>query len=378
LKFLKDAWQKAKLATFSNADKLAKHIDENKSDWKKKLTDGADQAKIATEQYTKESAEKIKEQAKSLYINTVYSAQKVDDLEHQVKAQGAMYRELLRERKLQDSIFLGGESLFTLIGAGIVPLDIQQAYEAAFPALSIETTFAEKVSQLESDEQLTGFVSAVKGKLFEMRYVEYLNNEKLPDGYIAELAASSTQAGWDIAILGPNKEVANLLQAKATDSVSYVQEALERYPAIDVVTTDEVYSHLVMTGVSESLSNSGISNIELTEKLESAVLNTDIDMDVLPPIFTLAFIAFTSYKDDSMTLYQKAKSAGSRSGKAYFSYIIGGGIAAITNTWWLGVLGSVTSRYISDSGLQKVAVVETLQKTIINNKLVINRIEVKH
>jgi hypothetical protein len=47
--------------------------------------------------------------------------------------------------------------------------------------------------------------------------------------------------------------------------------------------------------------------MELTEKLESAVLNTDIDIDVLPPIFTLAFIAFTSYKDDSMTLHQKSK-----------------------------------------------------------------------
>ena len=53
--------------------------------------------------------------------------------------------------------------------------------------------------------------------------------------------------------------------------------------------------------------------MELTEKLESAVLNIDIDidididMDVLPPIFTLAFIAFTSYKDDSMTLHQKSK-----------------------------------------------------------------------
>ena len=48
-------------------------------------------------------------------------------------------------------------------------------------------------------------------------------------------AESATQPGWDIAIKGSNGKIASVLQAKATESVSYVQDALEKYPSIDVV-----------------------------------------------------------------------------------------------------------------------------------------------
>ncbi len=43
------------------------------------------------------------------------------------------------------------------------------------------------------------------------------------------------------------------MQAKVTDSGSYVQSAIERYPSIDVVTTEEVYSHLVVAAVGENI-----------------------------------------------------------------------------------------------------------------------------
>ena len=220
-----------------------------------------------------------------------------------------------------------------------------------------------------------GLVNGVKGKLFEQKYVDYLNGGNLPDGYVASLAGSATQPGWDIQILGPNNELASVLQAKATDSVSYVTDAIARYPSIDVVTTEEVYSHLVLSGVSEGIANGAISNAELADQLEKAVDSVELTMDFVPPLFTLAFIAFTSYKDQSLTLYEKARSAGDRSGKAYLSYLIGGGVAAITNTWWLGVLGSVGSRYMSDDGLKKRKIIEGLNNVYQTNRRIIERIK---
>ena len=322
-----------------------------------------------------ESGKTAQKQAKGLYVNTLYSKDKLKDLENRVESQGAMYRELLRNKPLGDTIFIGGESLGSLLSATSVPEEIENAYAAAYPDVSSETSFLDKVRELDGEDKITGLLSGVKGKLFEQQYVQHLNSDVLPDGYLANLASSANQAGWDIQITGPNQEVVQLLQAKATDSVGYVQEALERYPAIDVVTTDEVYAHLVMAGVSENISNSGFSEIDLSEQVESAAGAADIDFDFAPPVLNLAFISFTSYRDESLTLYEKAKSAGDRSGKTYFSYLIGGGIAAITNTWWLGVLGSVTSRYMSDEGLRKVQLVDTLNKAYRNNQAIIDRMK---
>jgi hypothetical protein len=274
-----------------------------------------------------------------------------------------------------DTLFLGGESMAVLLaGLTSVPAEVEAAFAAAYPRLAAEVGFLDHARTLD-EVSLVGLVSGVKGKLFEHRYVDYLNGGALPDGYSAQLASSVIEPGWDIAIHGPNQEVSQLLQAKATDSISYVKGALERYPSIDVVTTDEVYSHLVMTGVSENIVASGILNKDLTTHVESAVSAGDIDFGFMPPAFTLALIAFTSYRDESLTLYEKAKSAGDRSAKAYFCYIIGGGIAAVTNAWWLGVLGSVSSRYLSDGALKKVKLVETLQRTRQTNQIILDRIK---
>jgi hypothetical protein len=155
--------------------------------------------------------------------------------------------------------------------------------------------------------------------------------------------------------------------------VGYVVGALEKNPGIDVVTTEEVYGHLVMSGVSEGVINSGISNASLEASLDSAVEASNIDMDFYPPWFTLALIAFTTYKDESLTLYQKARSAGDRSGKSYLSFLVGGALGAVTNTWWLGVVGTVASRYVADEGKRRRAVFEKMKDIAKANDSIIER-----
>jgi hypothetical protein len=369
---------------FSAGKKLAEQATEIAVDTSKSAKEYWDENKDEIQSQGKEAFQVGKEYltttyqaasdaASSIYHDIKFSDSDITKLQQNIENQGGYYRELNRRSTTVDSIMLGGETLATLLAAGTISDEIIRAYEAAYPDMAESISFEDKVRELDADT-LTGFISGLKGKLFEQKYVDYLNDGNLPDGYEAVIAESATQPGWDIAIEGANGEIASVLQAKATDSVSYVKDAIEKYPNIDVVTTDEVYSHLVMSGVSENISNSAISNVELIDVLDNAVDASELTMDYTPPVFALAFIAFTSYKDDSLTLYEKARTAGDRSGKTYLSYLVGGGVAAITNTWWLGVLGSVSSRIFSDSGNKKYETYKKLLETERGNQRVINKL----
>lgn len=115
---------------------------------------------------------------------------------------------------------------------------------------------------LEGDA-LQGAVNTAKGKYFEYLVVERLNAGEqvgplvLADGFRAELAESFTQPGWDLRIVDAHGATAEYLQLKATDSVGYVRDALERYPDFQILATHDVaHSGLVL--------DSGLSNEELT------------------------------------------------------------------------------------------------------------------
>lgn len=349
---------------------LKSYIGTNHEQWQDKAKEIVTSAKEAS----KEASQAAERTAKNIYDDFRYSKREVADLQIRIENQGGFYRELGRNARTWDTMMIGGESLAVLLASGAIPADIEAAYQAAYPVMSQDFSFADRVRDL-GDHSLPGLLSGVRGKLFEQKYVDYLNDGNLAEGYTARLADSVGQPGWDIRIEGPNSEITEVLQAKATDSVSYVTDAIKRYPNIDVVTTDEVYSHFVMSGVSENIGNGTISNAALADQMENAVDAAELTMDFTPPMFTLAFIAFTSYKNESLTLYEKARTAGDRSGKAYLCYLIGGGIAAVTNIWWLGVLGSVSSRYMSDQGVKKRKIVERLRKTCEVNQRVIDRMK---
>ncbi len=324
--------------------------------------------------FTRSTVVGLRSSAKGLASVFSDHEQEIQKLEHDIEAQGGLYRELIRSKRAGDTIFVGGEPLAVLLAVSHIPQEVVQAYEAAYPQMSQSISFEDKVRSLD-ESSLPGFLSAVKGKLFEQQYVDYLNASRLPDGYEATLANSANQPGWDIAVAGPDPEIAALIQAKATDSVSYVVAAMQQNPAIDVVTTDEVYSHLVLSGISEGIVNSGIANADLTASLEAAADAADLGFDFLPPWFTLAFIAFTSYKAESLSLYKKLELAGNRTGHAYLAYLIGGGVAAVTNTWWLGVLATVSSRFLSEVGRRKAQVLHELTTTYQTNRRILQRLK---
>lgn len=304
------------------------------------------------------------------------SQKEIDEMIVKIEEQGNEYRRLTDERRkeygAQDSIAVGGDLVADIVaGKAGVSEDVVSAYEAAYPGMAAEMSFAEAV-EMHDGAGMAGFVSGVKGKLFEMRYAEHLNEGNLPKGYEAYLAGSTTQPGWDVAIKGPDGELASQLQVKATDSVGYVRAAIEKYPDVDVVTTDEVYSRLVMNGAAEGVLNSGITDVSLTDDVLVAADNTLIHMDWGPPVISMALIAFSSFREDDLQLKEKAANFGSRFGKSYVACLIGGGVVATTQLWWLGLLAGVGSRYMAERGRVKREVYDRLKKTIEMNQAIIN------
>jgi hypothetical protein len=150
-------------------------------------------------------------------------------------------------------------------------------------------------------QALEGAVNAAKGKYFEYLVVDRLNNGErvgdvvLPDGFTAKVAESMTQPGWDIQILDHNSRVADYLQLKATDNAGYIREALDRYPDITILTTDEA-ARARASGA--HLLDADISDNWLNDRICEAMGAADVSfgkpfVDAFNPLLALAFIVAT-------------------------------------------------------------------------------------
>lgn len=325
---------------------------------------------------------KASDMINDLYANKFFGNSKIQRKKDIIFEQSNRYKELrsrlqLKNQAFVDTTFLGGDILADLImNSTELPEDILNAYQTAYPNLASETPLSEAIDSMKADdEKIRGFVSGIKGKLFELKYVDYLNDGQLPDGYEAVLAESVTQPGWDIQITGPEDEVSQLLQAKATDSIDYVEQALEKYPDIDVVTTDEVYSQLVLNDAAENVIGSGMDNADLEEYIDQTISGSDAGMDWSPPILSLAMIAFSTYKKEGLDLYGKANEFGERFGASYICLLLGRGVTTLTGFWPLGIVMSLSSRYWAGKGRQRKEMFFHLNRIIDNNEKIIGRLE---
>lgn len=142
---------------------------------------------------------------------------------------------------------------------------MREAFELAYPEMEIESLLA------RSPEEMQGIISAWKGKLFEVEVRDQLNAGEwvgdihLGPGQYAQLADSPTQPGWDLQIFNEDGSLAQELQLKATDSLSYLKEALEKFPEIDVLATDEAAQ--AAGEWTDRISASGLSDHSLEESL---------------------------------------------------------------------------------------------------------------
>ena len=138
-----------------------------------------------------------------------------------------------------------------------------EAFSLAYPNIDLSSLAG------RSPDEIGGFLQAWKGKYFEvlvrdkLKAGEWVGDIHLEPGQTAMLAESATQPGWDLQIINSDGSIAQELQLKATESLSYIKKALERYPDIDVLTTDEVGD------AAEKIFSSGVSNEALKDTISA-------------------------------------------------------------------------------------------------------------
>ena len=279
------------------------------------------------------------------------------ELERSQKKKSAIDSAKRRQSKeeLLDLLVVGGVSLAQVLrDPASVPADVEKAFTLAYPRLANSESFSDAVDRMSSD-QLVGLTAGVKGKLFEIELVNHLNGGGLPDGFHAELASFPNQPGWDIKIFDDQGQVSELLQAKATESVQYVREALERYPEIDVTTTTEVHAQLVAMGMAQDVHNSGITDSALQVKIDAATHSGSAfgSDDLVPSAIGLSVIALSVFMGSESTAREKGAAFGSRSAKAGASSAVAKVAMIATQTWWLGLMAGVGSSWLASVGRGK-------------------------
>lgn len=176
-----------------------------------------------------------------------------------------------RESSLLEAI-TAATSLNTIVSAdaidyGAITPQMRKAFELSFPNDVLEDRLADL--DVGDTAQLAGFMSNWRGKYFEVLVVDELNsggqvgNLVLSEGRRAVLAVDISQPGWDLQIIDETGAALTEIQLKATGSVSYLKEALEKYPDIDIVATDEAAEAIL----DESVAASGFDNAALSDDL---------------------------------------------------------------------------------------------------------------
>ena len=225
---------------------------------------------------------------------------------------------------------------------------MQEAFDLSFPNLNIED-----LSNFDSS-QLLGIASNWKGKLFEIEVRDSLNNGEvvgdlsLQNGQYASIAEDINQPGWDLQIFNDDGGVAELLQLKATNSLSYINSAFEKYPGIDIMSTSEIAS------LNQDLINSNVSLEGLNTAIEAPMqpLMSDFGdevLDVILPSLPFLIICLSEgrhvfmNKKTAAEAFSKASERAAKTGVA-----IGVGIITtyFTSFSLLGGVATFLTRYL--------------------------------
>ncbi|WP_206832695.1 hypothetical protein [Alicyclobacillus fructus] len=210
-------------------------------------------------------------------LRKIYSARLRErniDAEKMISYMRQSYRQ--RVMNLVDAVAVAcsvAEGMHTGIDVSSMTPQMKEAFHLQYPHL----TFAD-LEQM-SPEELQGVVNGWSGKLFEVVVRDKLNSGEwvgdvhLRPGQHAVLADSPVQPGWDLRIVNADGSTDEVLQLKATSSLSYVKSAVEQHPDIHVIATSDLFDHgsQLSDGLLDHLTNSEISHAKLQEAIHHTV-----------------------------------------------------------------------------------------------------------
>lgn len=143
-----------------------------------------------------------------------------------------------------------------------------------------------------NDVQMQGLVSNVKGIAHEMEFVKLENEDG--DSIYASLYPDTSHPGYDVQLFDENTGEQWVVQLKASDDKSYVNQWIEQHPDGEILVTNELAEQMGIEG-------SGIENSEVTTQVEDFVdklINHD-DVETLSsyfPMLTLASVAIVIWE----------------------------------------------------------------------------------
>lgn len=262
---------------------------------------------------------------------------------------------------LADACVLSGLTSTQMLYKG-VPDDVQEAFEKVYPNEAAETSFIDKWSSFDDYDARLGFVNGIKGKLFEIKYVEHLN-ENLDAGYTASMSNNPINQGWDIKITGPNNEIENLLQLKATTTASYVKDAIESYPEIDVVTLSDLQGQLSSINSFGNVTTSNISNEDLLLQISEATGNQAFFFPTVP-LLALGYLIFDSYKESDLSKFKQHQQFSKRASNLVFDTTI----ISATATPFIGIPIVIGKAFLFRGARKKREIVKYLKAQLEKNK----------
>ena len=168
-----------------------------------------------------------------------YPAQEKPELEYLA----TQYRARQEQEIFEIAAIAADVSVDSILNLGLEPDDDSQvwrAFSSQYPNVDRESLRG------ASEERLQGIANGIKGKLFEIKVVDRLNNGEsvgelaLGPGQFARLAESPTQEGWDVKFENADGSVAEQLQLKASKTPSYIRSAFDKHPDIRVAVPSEV------------------------------------------------------------------------------------------------------------------------------------------
>ena len=296
-----------------------------------------------------------------------------------------LYKKFIQER---EKTFLDAAAATTAINSlyfsdyidfdKITP-QMQEAFHLAYPNVEL-TSLAQS-----TPEEAAGFLSGWKGKYFEVLVRDRLNAGEwvgdihLNPNQVAAIAESATQPGWDLQIFNPDGTIADLLQLKATNSLGYIQEALKRYPDIDVLTTTDVFDHGDL--ISGHVINSGISNEDLTEAIHApmeSLFDTDIGEfleDILPglPFLIIAISEGRKVMVGKKSLALALSNAFERVAKTSLSMGVGALVYALDG----GIL-SLPATFLTRIGFDRVKILHRNERRIRKKLLLLEQLRLEY
>ncbi|MEX0775002.1 MAG: hypothetical protein WD042_04725 [Phycisphaeraceae bacterium] len=162
-----------------------------------------------------------------------------------------------------------------LFDARNVPDDLFEAFRLGFPVVSVNVSLHDRYLDMveRGPENITGFISNLKGKLAELQMPDRLQ-EEFP-GYSFSIAASQNQPTWDIVGTAPDGGSQVLIQAKVGNA-GYAGDVLARMhedPDVAFAVSNEIRSAILdqHPELADQFLNLDLSNDEFTSGVEDGV-----------------------------------------------------------------------------------------------------------